>query len=109
MEVNNPVISDQHAPAAGVITKASWQEETEENSDSQYMVFLALIDWDRKGVKGWFRDFHEGMLKSYERLGHKIDGLRATTLNVESTCIICRTHRLRDESDDESGIGSFLF
>jgi hypothetical protein len=105
MEVNNPAVSDHHVHAAGVITKASWQQEDEFNIGSSRTVFVALINWDHKGATVWYRDFHEGMLKSYERLGHTIDGLRAATLNVASASIICRTHRARDDTD----VGSFLF
>lgn len=105
MDVNNPVVSNYHVHAAGVITKASWQQEHRFHSGGCHTLFVALINWVREGERVWYCDFHEGMLKSYERLGHNIDGLKATTLKVESSHIVCRTHMAWDESNT----GSFLF
>jgi hypothetical protein len=40
------------------------------------------------------------MINSYERLGHKVDGLRAMTLDVESQHCVYRMHGREHESDN---------
>jgi len=46
---------------------------------------MMLIRWKKKEAElEWYADFQEEMKSAYERLGHKIDGLQAFNIDVQS-------------------------
>lgn len=105
MAVYNPVITSHHVKkeGAGKIVQASWQQENEYFMGSNCAAFLTIIEWQHKeAAEIWYEDFYKSMMKSYKRLGHKIDGPRATTLSVESVFIKFTTYRTFEEDDTGS-------
>ena len=106
LEVRNPAVGNYYISSAGKLRMASWEQQGEVRKDTLCDVFTAVLQWENKEKeKQWYEDFSTGMAKSYERLGHKIDGLLAITVGIESSHIKCRDHCLRDESN----YGGYLF
>jgi hypothetical protein len=50
-------------------------------------VFVAVINWKTRGSNSWYQDFYEGMMKSYERLGWRLEGLKCIVNACESSMV----------------------
>jgi hypothetical protein len=51
-------------------------------------IFISIINWNRTtAAKIWYHDFYNGMMKSYERLGWRLEGLKYVVNGCESVIL----------------------
>jgi len=63
-------------------------------------VFWGLIEWKTTDSEHlWYCDFEEGLRKSYERLGYRLEGLKAMLVQMRSSHCWFKTHDEECEND----------